>query len=201
MLAAQQLICVRGERTLFSGLDFDLHPGELLHVRGANGAGKTSLLRLIVGLSAPAGGTIFWNGLPVKQQRELYAREMLYLGHQAALKSELTAMENLTFSAAIDGVDFSPPIALQALGRLGLRGREHFPVDWFSAGQRRRALLARLALRKATLWVLDEPFNALDVNASALLLDMLSEHLRHAGMVVMTSHQEFNISNMKVLSL
>lgn len=200
-LHVQDLACVRGERTLFKGLSFRLNAGELLYVRGENGVGKTSLLRLLVGLAKPVSGDIRWKGAPAEKCLEDFRKHTLYLGHHGALKGELSALENLKFSAAIDGLELSESEALSALESFGLKGRERLPVEWLSAGQKRRVLLARLALRKAKLWILDEPLNALDVKATQFLLEMIRHHIQAQGAVIMTSHQAFDLPNVKELVL
>ena len=145
-LALQDLACVRGRRSLFSGLNLALAPGQLLRVAGANGAGKTSLLRMLCGLLAPAEGQVLWQGQPLPQVREAFHRELVYLGHAAALKDELSALENLQTACCLAG--HAPPAgALRAaLADAGLRGREQVPARTLSQGQRRRAVLARLTL-------------------------------------------------------
>jgi heme exporter protein A len=201
MLSAHGLTCVRGERPLFSGLDLAVDAGEWLHVRGENGAGKTSLLRLLAGLAQPAAGEILWGDQPIRQADEEYRRNLLFLGHHGALKEELTALENLEFSAALDGAELSEPEAIAALHRFGLKGREELPVRFLSAGQKRRVLLARLLTRKAKLWVLDEPFTALDVKAVDMLAALIGEHLAGGGMAVLTSHQAMPIPGGRVVQL
>lgn len=201
MLTAHGLTCVRGERRLFAGIDLAVGPGEWLHVRGENGAGKTSLLRLLVGLMQPADGEIRWDGVPVRELSEEYRRHMLFLGHHGAVKEELTTLENLHFAAALDGAELSEREAIAALHRFGLRGREELAVRFLSAGQKRRVLLARLVTRKAKLWVLDEPFTALDVKAVDMLSNLIGEHLAAGGMAVLTSHQAMPIPGGKVLQL
>jgi heme exporter protein A len=201
MLSAHGLTCVRGERRLFAGLDLDIGPGEWLHVRGENGAGKTSLLRLLVGLMQPVEGEIRWDGTPVRQLAEEYRRHMLFLGHHGAVKEELTTLENLHFAAELDGAELSEREAIAALHRFGLRGREELPVRFLSAGQKRRVLLARLVTRKAKLWVLDEPFTALDVKAVDMLSELIGEHMAAGGMAVLTSHQAMPIPGGRVLQL
>jgi heme exporter protein A len=186
---------------LFSGVQAELEPGEILHVRGENGVGKTSLLRMVVGLSTPAAGDILWNDVPISRCRESYLENLLFLGHHSALKADLTATENLRFSSSIDGMALTEGAVTAVLGQFGLKGREQFPIEWLSAGQKRRVLLARLSLRSAKLWVLDEPFNALDINSTEFLLQMISDHLAADGMVLMTSHQSLALSNVRVLSL
>ena len=200
-LQAQDLACVRGERKLFSNLSFGLSSGDCLHVRGENGVGKTSLLRLLTGLSKPDAGQILWNQKSIAKQTDLYHRELLFLGHRDALKEELTALENLQIYADLDGITLPIEKALAALWRFGLRGRENLPVNFLSAGQKRRILMARMLTRQAKLWILDEPFNALDVNAVAQLEDLMAEHLALNGMLILTSHQAVNIPNIKVLDL
>ena len=187
MLTVSGLACSRGERQLFADVSFSLAAGEWLHVQGANGAGKTTLLRALVGLSPPAAGEIRWRGV-LAREAEL-PRDLLYLGHQAAVKDDLTPLENLRFAAALDDAPLESFAALAALARLGLRGREHLPVRVLSAGQKRRVLLARLLTRRAPLWVLDEAFNALDRQAVQLLGDLVGEHLAEGGIAVLTSHQ------------
>lgn len=187
MLTVSGLACSRGERQLFADVSFSLAAGEWLHVQGANGAGKTTLLRALVGLSPPAAGEIRWRGV-LAREAELQ-RDLLYLGHQAAVKDDLTPLENLRFAAALDDAPLESSVALAALARLGLRGREHLPVRVLSAGQKRRVLLARLLTRRAPLWVLDEAFNALDSQAVQLLGELVGEHLAGGGLAVLTSHQ------------
>jgi heme exporter protein A len=201
MLSAHGLTCERGQRRLFAGLDLAIDAGQWLHVRGENGAGKTSLLRLLAGLAKPEAGEIRWGGVPITQADEAYRRELLFLGHHAALKEELSALENLQIASALDGAQLSDAEALAALHRFGLKGREDLPVRVLSAGQKRRVLLARLLTRKAKLWVLDEPFNALDVKAVDLLAGLIGEHLAHGGMAVLTSHQAMPIPGGKALQL
>jgi len=201
MLTATGLTCVRGERRLFSGLDLAVAPGEWLHVQGENGAGKTSLLRMLTGLAHAAEGEIRWNGEPIKKLAEDYRRDMLFLGHHGALKEELTPLENLGLAAALDGAELAEKDALAVLWRFGLRGREELPVRFLSAGQKRRVLLARLVTRKAKLWVLDEPFTALDVKAVEMLAGLIGEHLAGGGMAVLTSHQAMPIAGCKVVKL
>jgi heme exporter protein A len=201
MLSAHGLSCVRGERRLFTNLDFTVQAGEWLHVRGENGAGKTSLLRMLAGLSQPAEGEIRWCGLPIGDSESQYRQNMLFFGHHGALKEDLTGLENLTFAAAIDGDQLPQSNALLALYRFGLKGREDLPVRVLSAGQKRRVMLARLATRNAKLWVLDEPFTALDVKAVDLLASLISEHVSGGGMAVVTSHQTMPIPGGRVVQL
>lgn len=191
LLEAHDLACVRGDRRLFRRLEFTLQPGRWLRVRGANGSGKTSLLRLLAGLSPPDRGQVLWRGQPVLREREAYARELLYLGHLPALKGELSPLQNLCVAARLAGVGADDGAAVQALADGGLERQMHLPCKLLSAGQQRRAALARLALaRPQTLWLLDEPFNALDAQAVAQLCGVIDGHVQRGGMVVLTTHQE-----------
>ena len=201
MLSVTDLACSRGERRLFSGLGLELSPGEWLQVGGANGCGKTTLLRTLVGLSPADAGSIRWQGQAVAQHRDEYHADLLYMGHASAIKDELTPLENLRLSLAVDGHVADDAALLGALGRMGLRGREQLPSRVLSAGQRRRVLNSRLLLRPAKLWVLDEPFTALDVQAVELLCSIVATHLQSGGMAILTSHQRIDLPNGKVLTL
>lgn len=190
MLDVQDLEARRGRRVLFSGLGFGARPGQLLRVTGANGAGKTTLLRMLVGLSTPTAGRVRWNGTPLAAQREDFHRALAWLGHAASLKDDLSALENLQAIAVLGGDAVTPAEATAALAAAGLKGRERLPARVLSAGQRRRVVLARLALgAPRALWVLDEPFNALDVAATEWLAGLVRERLAGGGIVVLTSHQ------------
>ncbi len=189
MLSATHLACSRGERLLFKDLSLSLMAGAWLQVTGTNGAGKTTLLRTLVGLSEPEHGEVCWGGVPITECADEFKRALLYLGHQAAVKDELTPLENLRLGNELDGLPLAEADALSGLQRLGLQGRGKLPTRWLSAGQKRRVLLARLLVRPATLWVLDEPFAALDKNAVALVGELVQAHLEAGGMAVLTSHQ------------
>jgi heme exporter protein A len=193
VLEVQDLEARRGRRVLFSGLGFHAEPGRLVRVAGPNGAGKTTLLRMLVGLSTPSAGEVRWRGQPLRAARELFHRELAWVGHAAALKDDLSAVENLRAIAVLGGDDPTPAEAAAALAAAGLKGRERLPARVLSAGQRRRVVLARLALPQAaaprTLWVLDEPFNTLDVAASEWLSSLVRAQLARGGLVVLTSHQ------------
>lgn len=193
MLEIRGLACVRGDRRLFSGLDFRLEAGGWLQIEGENGAGKTSLLRIVAGLLAQAEGDILWNGQSTGSAREEYHAELLYLGHAASIKEEFTPLENLRMNAAVAGQHVEEGAALAALRRIGLKGREDIPSRFLSQGQKRRVALARLLISPAKLWVLDEPFVALDVRAVAQLCELIGEHVQKGGMALFTSHQEVNL--------
>jgi heme exporter protein A len=201
VLQARALSCVRGDRQLFSGLDLQVHSGECLHVRGPNGVGKTSLLRILTGLSKPESGEILWGHHSITKDPGQYHRDLLFLGHRDALKEDLTALENIEMYAALDHVALTKAQALSTLWRFGLRGREDLPVQLLSAGQKRRVLMARMVSRQAKLWILDEPFNALDGNAVEDLQELIAEHLGAGGLVVLTSHQDIQMPDVRVLEL
>ena len=194
MFSVSNLSCSRGDRRLFSGVSFALRPGEWLHLEGDNGVGKTSLLRLACGLSAIEDGEICWNGLSVANNADEFRANLAYLGHQLALKEDLSSLENLATDAAIAGRPLSAAQAKTALAHLGLKGREHLPVRVLSQGQKRRTALARLWVSTAKLWILDEPFVALDTVAQAVLSEVINAHLGKQGMVLFTSHQAVSLA-------
>ena len=189
MLEADNLECVRGERRLFAGLGFKLEAGELLYLQGRNGAGKTSLLRMIIGLLPPETGEIRWKGQPIRRNGDDFRADLCYLGHLNAIKEELTPLENLLASAHLADEDLSEDDALDALEQVGLAGREDLACKYLSQGQKRRVALARLIKERRPLWVLDEPFVALDVAAVDWLAGIISGHLKRGGLTVMTTHQ------------
>lgn len=201
MLTATDLACSRGERTLFEDLGFRLGRGEWLHVKGENGVGKTTLLRTLVGLSPPDRGDVRWRGTDTRDRPCDYRRAFVYLGHQTGLKEELTPLENLRLALALDGFGSDDDSLLDALQRLGLQGREHLAAGHLSAGQKRRVLLARLLLRPADLWVLDEPFSSLDKAAVDMLCELIADHLDCGGVAVLTSHQPVPVNGGHELTL
>ena len=188
-LTGHGLSCRRGDAALFSNVDFELHAGEMLFVRGRNGCGKTTLLRAICGLTEPAQGQLCWDGRNIRELEEEYRAHLLFLGHRDGVKEELTPMENLEVQDGLRGEGGGEEARLDALERMGLAGREDIPVRHLSQGQRRRVALARLLLSPAELWVLDEPLTALDVRAVEMLLGLFRKHLDAGGLVVATSHQ------------
>ena len=191
MLEADNLECVRGERRLFSGVGFRLEAGELLYLQGRNGAGKTSLLRMLIGLLPPEAGQIRWQGKPIGSDE--FRADLCYLGHLNAIKEELTPLENLLAAARLADETLSGDDALDALEQVGLAGREDLACKYLSQGQKRRVALARLVTEKRPLWILDEPFVALDVAAVDWLAGIISGHLQRGGLAVMTTHQLVSI--------
>lgn len=192
-LAFHDLACSKGGRTLFQGVDCTVQSGRWLHIVGANGVGKTSLLRMICGLAPVESGEILWNGVSISSAPEVYRRDLCYLGHLNALQESMTIQENLAFSSALGG--FMPDAAHvnTLLHSFGVGGRGKQLVRHLSQGQKRRVALSRLALSRAQLWVLDEPFVAMDHAGIRLLADLIAQHLSAGGMAVLTSHQDVDI--------
>jgi heme exporter protein A len=193
VLEASNLDCLRGGRTLFRGLSFSLQDGELLRIAGANGSGKTSLLKILCGLLSPDSGEVRWQGTPIRQLREDYSRHLVYLGHAPAVKDDLSAAENLAVACTLAGRTASQQQAQEALEGYGLPATG-VPVRRLSQGQRRRAALARLLLSAdAPLWLLDEPFAALDAAAARFTEELIARHVAQGGAAIYTTHQEANI--------
>lgn len=170
-------------------------------MEGRNGAGKTTLMRAVAGLFNPAEGEIWWQKQSIGELMEEYFKQMLYVGHRAGIKEELTATENLQFAAAMNCQPVTKESVWQALWQIGLRGYEDQLARAMSAGQKRRVALARLLLNRAPLWLLDEPFTALDKRAVAQLMATIHAHLQQGGMVMMTTHQEVNWSDVEIQRL
>jgi heme exporter protein A len=194
ILTARNLACVRGERALFSQVGFELAPGCLLQVEGTNGSGKTSLLRILAGLSRPAEGEVLWRERPIAEYAADYQTEMAYLGHALGVKADLTALENLMWFLPLAGIRMTEAEAWALLARVGLDGYEDIQARRLSAGQNQRIALARMLGRSALLWILDEPFTALDIGGVALLSGLLDEQLEAGGMTIITSHQPLLVS-------
>lgn len=198
MLEAAGLECVRQQRTLFSALSLSLAAGERLRIAGANGSGKTSLLRILCGLLLPSAGEVRWQGQKIERLKEEYTRHLVYLGHAPAVKDDLTPVENLEIACRLAG--FAPVQARAGLQRLGVP--EDVPVRKLSQGQRRRAALARLVLSEhVPLWLLDEPYAALDVQAAGIVDALIAQHAARGGAVIFTTHQETGAAATRVLEL
>jgi heme exporter protein A len=200
-LTFSKLGCSRGGRQLFRDVDCTLQSGRWLYVAGANGVGKTSLLRMVCGLAPIEAGEIAWNGTPIHAQRDAYRQDLCYLGHLNALQESMTVSENLGFIAALGG---TAPNAVQVndvLTHFGVRGRGDQLVRHLSQGQKRRVALSRLALSQARLWVLDEPFVAMDEAGVRMLADLIAAHLAKGGMAVLTSHQQVPIGDVQAQML
>ncbi len=202
-LTVEQLACIRGERQLFSDLNFRLVSGEALLLRGPNGSGKSSLLRLLAGFLPPAHGHVLWDGSPALEDPEAHRARLQYLGHQDAVKSQLGTGDNLLFWARLYGLDAvgAEAAVTTALNAAGLQRQRHLQGGYLSAGQKRRLALARLLLKPATLWLLDEPTNALDTSAVAWLGELLAAHRAKGGMIILASHVDVPLKDARRLDL
>ena len=194
MLEVINLTCVRGTRRLFKELSFSAESGELVELRGPNGSGKTSLLRILCGLAVPAAGEVRWNGTGIRSLGEEYFGAVAYLGHQNAVKDELTAIENLRISSAVCGYALDKQEAQETLKRVGLTQQQNLPARVLSAGQRRRLAMTRLLTSKASLWILDEVLTSLDDAAMNLSREFISEHLKQDGMAIVATHQDLGLA-------
>lgn len=197
-LSVRDLSCMRGDRRLFEHLNFELEGGQLMYLRGHNGSGKTTLLRTLAGLLRQEEGDILWNGKAIHRIRDDYHANLLYLGHLNALKGDLNAIENLRIDSAIRGQALDETAAWQLLTDIGLRGHEDLPAKYLSQGQKRRVALARLWINRAALWILDEPFSALDIASVDVLQEIIRQHLARGGMAIVTTHQEVELTSGEV---
>ncbi len=203
--AAEALACVRGERLVFSDLNFQVSSGEALILRGPNGSGKSTLLRLVAGYLDASAGILTWNGQPVADDPDSHRRRLHYVGHLDAVKAPLTVAENLAFWAGQghrdeSGGDLEDRLR-QALERLGLGRLAEVPGRFLSAGQKRRLNLARLAASPARLWLLDEPTVSLDANGAGVLAEMVVEHLGAGGLAMIATHIDLGLIETRVLTL
>lgn len=208
LLSVKNLACIRNERVLFHGLNFSLNPGEVLHVQGANGVGKSSLLRILCGLLEPAQGEIFWRGQLSSEDPIAFRRDLGYLGHKLGLKERLTALENVRLFEDDTAQKQKPEFQSQtisnsehALEKLGVSALKNHFCETLSAGQKQRVALARLLARKAQLWLLDEPFTAVDANGIADLETLILEHVQQGGLVILTSHQPIKLQGLTLQQL
>ncbi|MEC5216438.1 heme exporter protein A [Actimicrobium sp. GrIS 1.19] len=202
MLQASELACTRGERALFTDINIHLDAGDAMRVAGANGSGKTSLLRLLCGLAFPAAGEVRWKGNNIRSMREEFGAQMLYLGHAIGVKDDLLAWENLVVATTLAGHPVGRERAIEELEQAGLADAAELPAGALSQGQRKRVALARLGLsRTMPLWILDEPFTALDQGAVSQLCDTMNVHLAQGGIVIYTTHQEIDLRGQRLVHL
>lgn len=192
MLTVVDLGCERDERELFTHLGFSISPGEVVHVQGANGSGKTTLLRILCGLNADYTGAILWHGRERREVHEDFCAGVFYLGHSPAINRTLTPLQNLRWYCASRGFADDAAI-LAALRALGLAGYEDIPCYQMSAGQQRRVSLARMQLSPAALWILDEPFTALDRKGVAELEQRIADFAQAGGAVILTTHHPLQL--------
>ncbi|MCK5903166.1 MAG: cytochrome c biogenesis heme-transporting ATPase CcmA [Cocleimonas sp.] len=200
-LSVSNLQCTRGDYPLFSGLSFQLEPQQLLFLQGQNGSGKTTLIRTLCGLFLADKGDICWQDKKIQTQLETYRAALFYLGHFNAIKGDLTALENLQFNHDLSGQHADEEAVLDALEKMGLFGYEDVPTRQLSQGQKRRVALARLILNQSPLWILDEPFVALDAAAVELLQTIISKKISTGGMAILTTHQVVPLTKGKVQHL
>ncbi|MEE9447601.1 MAG: cytochrome c biogenesis heme-transporting ATPase CcmA [Arenicellales bacterium] len=200
MFSAKQLECVKGYDSLFKDIHFELHLGEVMRIHGTNGSGKTSLLRILTGLSLPETGEVFYNGVNIEDDCEAFNQNLTYIGHHNGLKADLSALENLQLSQEYLAKtnDIS---AESALEQVGLSGYEHILTHQLSAGQKRRVALARLHLSRTPLWLLDEPTTAIDVDGVKHFEQTIEQHALNGGMVMLTSHQDLSFGQANTLAL
>lgn len=200
MLEVKNLFCERDDRTLFSGLSFSLNKGEILQVEGQNGSGKTTLLRILCYLTEAFEGNIFWYGQDIEEEREVFYHALLYVGHLSGVKGALTAEENLTWMSQLD-TSLDRMSITEALKKVGLFGYEDVPCHTLSAGQQRRVGLARLYLSNAPLWILDEPFTALDKKGVAEKEALIAQHVQTGGSIILTTHHNLNVPGTEVRNI
>jgi len=185
--------CTRGDRSLFCAVTFSVRPGQLLHITGRNGAGKTTLLRTICGLTRPARGEIRWGSESIRKLGDEYFRALAFVGHNNGIQGELTCVENLRAASELHRPVDDESIT-EAMAQIGLAAYIHMPAKVLSQGQKRRLALARLLLLDKKLWVLDEPFSALDTDSVTNMDRIIGNHIDAKGMVILTSHQTLTVS-------
>jgi heme exporter protein A len=203
MLEAIKLGCIRGNRPLFRELNFVLVPGGLLELRGPNGGGKTSLLRILCGLATPFEGEVRWNGTNIRTLGEEYFASLAYVAHLNGVKDELTTIENLLAAGRVAGIEITRQQGEETLERVGLINQRHLPTRVLSAGQRRRLTLARLLGARAQLWLLDEILTSLDDSGVELVRTLIKGHLGSGGSAIVATHQDlgFTLPNFQTITL
>ena len=195
-LRLESITCVRGDRTLFEELNLEIKPGSILRISGDNGSGKSSLLRILCGLLTPHAGKVFWGSDPITEDRDQFHGELIYLGHIPALKADFSAIENLMSLALLGGQSISNEEAMNALREAGLDRQAHRFIRTLSQGQKQRIALSRLLLpQPKSIWILDEPFNALDRDANRALQNLLINHVNRGGIVALSSHQDLQVDD------
>jgi heme exporter protein A len=200
LLEARNLSCIRDDRILFENLNFKLNSGQVLQIEGHNGSGKTSLLRILCGLTLASEGQVFWNNQDIAEEQEEFYADLNYIGHTPGIKLDLTPIENLRVAQALS----SKPINIdleEALNKIGLYGFEDVLSRTLSAGQKRRVALARLLISDYSLWILDEPFTALDKKGVAHVEHILDKHASNGGMAILTSHHHVKCEYINYLQI
>jgi heme exporter protein A len=200
-LEARALACSRGVATLFRDITFSVSPGEWVAVRGPNGSGKTTLLRCVAGLTRADQGEVLWDGESTRRESARFRANLLFSGHLAGIKDDLSAEENLQGALALRGIAATLPGCRAALSEVGLEKRRLLPARRLSAGQRRRIGLARLILDPAPLWALDEPLTALDDDGQQLFARLLEGHLARGGLALVATHHELALTPTRELRI
>jgi len=198
-LHADNIGCERSDHTLFNGLSFTVSAGDVLKLEGANGAGKTSLLRILAGLLPSHGGKILWNNVAISQHFSSYCAQLHYIGHSSGIKRDLTVYENLFLAQTLAGGTGTP--ILQAAQKLHLDTLLDHTLDELSAGQKRRVALAKLLISYKTLWLLDEPFTAMDSDGIGLLQQLLTAHAKQGGISIVSTHQPLELPGVRMQSI
>ncbi len=188
-LTAQNLACLKGNLPLFKNISFELNNGEILQIEGENGAGKSTLLRIVMGVTPCDCGCVLWNNIPI-QQNENYQQNIAYIGHSNAIKMDFSPLENLKDHLKMAGIQFNLQKTQEVLNVLGLFSKQHLPCFVLSQGQKRRVALSLLSLNDKPLWILDEPFVALDCQALSWLVETMNRHVQKGNMIIFTSHQK-----------
>jgi heme exporter protein A len=191
-LSGRRIHVWRGDRHVLRSVDIDVLPGEVVHVAGPNGTGKTTLLRVLAGLLPAEEGAVGWRGRPIREDRDEFNAAMAYLGHENALKGDLTSFENLHYSVGMRRELSSEEIE-RTLDHLGILRCRDLPARVLSAGQRRRLAMSRIMLLGASLWILDEPFTNLDVSGVDLFSALIGDHVAAGGMTVLAAHQGLDV--------
>jgi heme exporter protein A len=192
-LCVEKVHVWRGDRHVLRGVSLDVHPGELMHVSGPNGTGKTTLLRVVSGLLRPEKGSVAWQGRSIAVTAAEYQSALAYASHEPALKSDLTALENLRFTVGLKRRVTAAELR-SSLERTGVANCADLPARVLSAGQRRRVAMARVLAFRADLWLLDEPYTNLDGSGSSLLSALLAEHVGQGGVALVVAHHDLNVA-------
>ncbi len=200
-LDVHALSCERGDNLLLNNLSFSLEKGQFLYITGPNGCGKTSLLRTLAGLMRIQAGDVYWQQQPIASNMPAYQQTLLYLGHSLALKANLSVTENVLYMAHLFNLAVDTNKITSVLTKLNLIHVQDIYAKQLSAGQRRRLAMAQLFLSQATVWLLDEPFTALDQAGQTLLIELLQAHIQQQGIVIMASHQPVTLADIHITSL